>query len=202
MKYLPVSVLFGFLCATTQMQAADPLLTLDQAIPLPGVAGQIDHLAADIAGQRLFLSVPGSNTVDVLDLNTGKLIQSIPGFAAPQDVVYVPEFDKLFVANGGDGTCRILDGHSFETLSSLDLGDDAGNIRYDEAARKVYVGFGRGGLAAIDAKTGAKTSDIPLAAHPESFRLRANSPNLYVNVPEAGQIAWWTAPKERSRPGP
>jgi hypothetical protein len=189
MKYLPVLILFGLLGATTRMQAADPLLTLDQTIPLPGVEGRIDHLAADVAGQRLFLSALGNNTVEVLDLKTGDVIQSLPGFAGPQGMVYVPEFDKLFVANGGDGTCQILDGHSFKTLSSLDLGDNADNVRYDEAARKVYVGYGSGGLVAIDAKTGAKMTDVPLAAHPESFRMDAGSPNVYVNVPEAGQIA-------------
>ncbi len=189
MKYLPVLILFGLLGATTRMQAADPLLTLDQTIPLPGVEGQMDHMAVDVAGQRLFLSVPGNNTVEVLDLKTGELIKSLPGFAGPQGIVYVPEFDKLFVANAADGTCRILDGHSFKTLSSLALGDNPGNVRYDETEKKVYVGYGSGALAAIDAKTGAKTSDIPLAAHPESFRLDAGSPNLYVNLPEAGQIA-------------
>jgi DNA-binding beta-propeller fold protein YncE len=188
MKAFWAPVLFVFLF-TMRMQAAEPLLTLDKAIPLPGMDGQMDHMAADVAGQRLFLSVSGNNTVEVLDLKTGGLIQSLPGFAGPQGIVYVPEFDKLFVANSTDGTCRMLDGHSFKTLSSLVLGDHAGSVRYDETAKKVYVGYGSGALAAIDAKTGAKTSDIPLAAHPESFRLDTSGPNLYVNLPEAGQIA-------------
>jgi hypothetical protein len=29
----------------------------------------------------------------------------------------LPEFDGLFVANGGDGTCRMLDGTMFRTSS-------------------------------------------------------------------------------------
>jgi DNA-binding beta-propeller fold protein YncE len=181
-------ILSLFLCATARLQAIDPLLALDNTIPLPGVEGRIDHMAVDIAGQRLFVAALENNTVEVLDLKTGELIRSLPGFAQPQGMVYVPEFGKLFVANGADGTCRMLDGHSFETLKSLDLGDDAGSVRYDEAEKKVYVGYGSG-LAAIDAKTGAKIADIPLAAHPESFRMETNSPNLYVNIPEAGQIA-------------
>lgn len=188
MKAFWAPVLFVFL-SITQMQAAEPLLTLDKAIPLPGVDAQMDHMAVDVPGQRLFLSVPGNNVVEVLDLKTGQLIQSLPGFAGPQGIVYVPEFNKLFVANGADGTCRILDGHSFKMLSSLALGDNAGSVRYDEAAKTVYVGYGSGALAVIDAKTGAKTSDISLAAHPESFRLDTSSSNLYVNLPDAGQIA-------------
>ncbi|HTR43991.1 MAG TPA: hypothetical protein VMH87_20450 [Pseudomonadales bacterium] len=146
-------------------------------------------MAVDIAGQRLFVAALENNSVEVLDLKTGQVIKDLPGFVQPQGIVYVPEFDRLFVANGGDGTCRMLDGHSFKTLASLDLGDNADSVRYDETAKQIFVGYGSGGLATIDAKTGAKIADVPLAAHPESFRLATNSPNVYVNVPEAGQIA-------------
>lgn len=187
MKGITNAVLSLFLCVIAQAQSTNQLLTLDKTIVLPRVEGRIDHMAVDVAGQRLFVAALENHTVEVLDLKTGQLITSITNFDEPQGIVYVPEFDKLFVANGPDGTCRMLDGHSFKTLSSLDLGDDADNIRYDEAAKKVYVGYS-GGLAAIDAKTGGKTSDIPLAAHPESFRMDTNTSNLYVNVPEAGQI--------------
>jgi hypothetical protein len=187
MKVLTTAVFSLFLCATAQAQT-NQLLTLDKTILLPDVEGRIDHMAVDVAGQRLFVAALENNTVEVLDLKSGQVISSLSGFDEPQGIVYVPEFDKLFVANGSDGTCRILDGHSFETLSSVELGNDADNVRYDEAAKKVYVGYGGGGLATIDAKTGAKISDIHLAAHPESFRMDTNTPNLYVNVPEAGQI--------------
>jgi YVTN family beta-propeller protein len=189
MKAFTTGSLFLILCAFAQAQTTNQFLTLDKTIPLTGVKGRIDHMAADVDGQRLFVAALENNSVEVLDLKTGQLITSITNFDQPQGIVYVPEFDKLFVANGSDGTCRILDGHSFKTLSSLDLGDDADNVRYDADAKKVYVGYGSGALAAIDAKTGEKTGDIPLAAHPESFRMDANTPNLYVNVPDAGQIA-------------
>jgi len=189
MKAFTTGILFLILCAFAQAQTTNQLLTLDKTIPLTGVEGRIDHMAVDVAGQRLFVAALANNSVEVLDLKTGQLITSITNFGEPQGIAYVPEFGKLFVANGSDGTCRILDGHSFKTLSSLDLGEDADNVRYDKVAKKVYVGYGSGGLAAIDAKTGEKTGDIPLAAHPESFRMDTDSPNLYVNVPEAGQIA-------------
>ena len=146
-------------------------------------------MAVDVAGQRLFVAALGNNTVEVVDLKEGKRIQSLSGFAEPQGVVYVPEFDKLIVANGADGTCRILDGRSFKIVATVQLGEDADNVRYDKKDKLVYVGYGDGALTAIDAKTGAKVADIKLAAHPESFRLEANSPRIFVNVPGADQIA-------------
>jgi hypothetical protein len=187
-KYF-IALFLLFLFATAQAQKISQFLVLDKKIALPGVEGRIDHMAADIAGQRLFIAALGNNTVEAVDLKSGKVIQSLSGFAEPQGIVYVPEFDRIFIANGADGTCRILDGHSFKTISLVDIGDDADNVRYDQAAKKVYVGHGNGALAVIDAKTGAKVTDIKLAGHPESFRMETNSPNLYVNIPNASQIA-------------
>lgn len=186
-KAFPVILVLLFISAA-QAQETYASLKLERTIPLENVSGRIDHMAVDVAGQRLFVAALGNNTVQVVDLKNGKQIQSLSGFAEPQGIAYVPEFDKLFVANGADGTCRILDGHSFKTIGTVKLGDDADNVRYDEKAKRVYVGYGDGALAAIDAKTGAKVADIKLAAHPESFRLEANGPRIFVNVPGADQI--------------
>jgi DNA-binding beta-propeller fold protein YncE len=188
MKLLPVLVVSALVTPAQAQDAAAPL-TLDQTIPMPRVEGRIDHMAADITGQRLFVAALGNNTVEVLDLKAGKTIQSLPGFAEPQGIAYVPESDRLFVANGQDGTCRILDGHSLKTISSVACGDDADNVRYDAKASRIYVGYGGGALAVLDAKTGAKVADIKLAGHPESFRLETSGPRIFVNVPKADHIA-------------
>ena len=84
-----------------------PPLKLVQRISLPGVTGRIDHLSIDLKGQRLFVSALGNDTLEVINLLSGKDIHSIPGMREPQGVLYVPESNRLFVANGGDGTCRI-----------------------------------------------------------------------------------------------
>jgi len=55
------------------------------------------------------------NTVEVIDLKMGKRIFSIPGPKQTAGVFYSPDFKKLFVANGTDGTCKIFAG----TRSSL-----------------------------------------------------------------------------------
>lgn len=188
----PLAVLLfclSVLHVSAQGHETTPVLKLIQTIPLPNVEGRIDHMAMDIAGQRLFVAALGNNTVEVVDLKAGKDVQSLSGFAEPQGIVYVPEFAKLFVANGSDGTCRILDGHSFKTIGTVQLGDDADNVRYDGKAKQVYVGYGAGALAVIDAKTGTKVADIKLEAHPESFRLEKNGTRVFVNVPGADQIA-------------
>jgi DNA-binding beta-propeller fold protein YncE len=188
MKALYTPILLSALLVNANAQDATAPLTLDKTLPLEKVEGRIDHLAADIAGQRLFVAALGNNTVEVLDLKAGKTIQSLPGFAEPQGIAYDPELDRLFVANGQDGTCRVIDGHSFKTINSVPCGEDADNVRYDDKAKRIYVGY-TSALAVLDAKTGEKLADIKLAGHPESFRLETAGPKIFVNVPKADHIA-------------
>jgi DNA-binding beta-propeller fold protein YncE len=164
-------------------------LRMVQTIPLPDVEGRIDHMSVDVKGQRLFIAALGNNSVEILDLNAGKHFKSIPGLHEPQGVSFIPEFNKLLVANGKTGACDILDGSSFERIKSVKFPDDADNIRYDANGQRVYVGYGNGGLGIIDAGNGNHIGDIPLDAHPESFQLEKFGPRIFVNIPDSKKIA-------------
>src|SRR5215470_8225465 len=115
-----------------------PLL-LVQEIPLPNVGGRIDHFTFDAKRKRVIGAALGNNTVEVVDTFAGRDIKSIQGAAEPQGVAYVGEFNKLFVANGEDGKLRVYDGDSFKLLNTIEIGEDADNVRYDSAEKKVYV---------------------------------------------------------------
>jgi DNA-binding beta-propeller fold protein YncE len=162
---------------------------LKQTIALPGVEGRIDHLALDPAGERLFVCALGNNTVEVLDLRKSERIHSISGLGAPQGIAYVPPLDRLFVANDKGGIFRIYDAKSFQPLGELNFKDDADNVRYDDVTKKIYVGFGSGGIGIIDAADGKQVASIKLAAHPEAFELEKQGKRIFVNVPTARQIA-------------
>jgi DNA-binding beta-propeller fold protein YncE len=69
------------------------------------------------------------------------------------------------------------------------LGDDADNIRVDDANHRIFVGYGSGALAVIDAATLQKVGDIRLKGHPESFQLDPAGTHIYVNVPDTREIA-------------
>ncbi len=164
-------------------------LHLERTIPLPGVQGRIDHMAVDLAGERLFIAALGNNTVEVIDLRVGKRIRSITGLSEPQGVIYLPEFRRLFVTNGGNGSCKVFDGNSLGLLDIVKFSADADNIRYEPQTKQVYVGFGAGALGTFDAKNGKRLWDVQLAGHPESFQLETMGPRIFVNVRPANQVA-------------
>jgi len=162
---------------------------LKQTIPLPGVEGRIDHLALDAANDRLFVCALGNNTVEVLDLRKGERIHSITGLGAPQGIAYIPELNRIFVANDKGGICKIYDGKSFQVVGELDFKDDADNVRYDHATKQIYVGFGSGGIAIVNAPDGKQIGSIKLSAHPEAFELEKNGRRIFVNVPNSRYVA-------------
>ncbi len=168
---------------------ANRTLRLIQTISLPNVAGRIDHLSVDVQGQRLFVAALANNSIEVLDLKTGKLIHSISNVSEPQGVLFLPALNKLFVTNGGSGLCQVFDATSFAELSRVDLASDADNIRYDNSSGSVVVGHGNGGLSFIDSASGQEVTDIKLDGHPESFQLESAGSKLFVNIPPANEIA-------------
>jgi YVTN family beta-propeller protein len=172
------------------LRAADiHALTLLQTIPLPDVRGRIDHLALDARGQRLFVAALGNDTVEVIDLATGKRLHTIGDCSEPQGVALAPADHRLLIANGGSGVVKILDANSFKTWKSLGNLPDADNVRYDAKSDLFYVGYGGGALAVIRAATGERVAKIPLAGHPESFQPERDGRRIFVNVPDAEQVA-------------
>jgi DNA-binding beta-propeller fold protein YncE len=169
--------------------SAKPSLALIRSIPLPDVRGRIDHFAMDAQNQRLFLAALGNGTVEVVDLTAARRTYTITNFSTPQGLAYVSEANRLFIANGGNGTVQMLDGTSFKTLKTIGQLPDSDNVRYDPKAGLIYVGYGDGALSIIGATNGELIASIPLAGHPESFQLEQNGNRIFVNVPDANQIA-------------
>jgi len=166
-------------------------LQLEEEIPVPGVAGRLDHFTVDAKRKRLFVSALGNNTVEVIDLFAGRVVQSIKGLAQPQGPLYVPGVDKLYVANAEDGKVRVYEGATYALRKSLDFGNDPDNMRYDEASKMVFVGFGQdnGGIAMIDPKTDERVGQVyKTEGHPESFQVEASGGHIFVNVPDAGNV--------------
>ena len=190
-----VTVLILGSVALSQDQPSAPdraPLLLVQQIPLPNVGGRIDHFTFDGKRKRVIGAALGNNTVEVVDTFAGRDIHSITGAATPQGVVYVGEFNKLFVANGADGTLRIYDGDSFKLLNTVDIGEEADNVRYEPAEKKVYVAFGGdegGGIAVLDAASGKRLEDVAkLDAHPESFQIATSKPVIYANIATKAKV--------------
>ncbi len=181
----------GNLCCNSQVppaQKEQERLILISKIALPGVKGRIDHISYDTINHLAFMAALGNNTVEIVDVNTKHVVRTISGLHEPQGIVYIPSSKKLVVANGDDGECIFFDGNTYNQLGVVHLKSDADNIRYDAISQLLYVGYGNGGIAIIDANSMKQVGEIPLDGHPESFQLSTQENRIYVNVPDADEI--------------
>jgi DNA-binding beta-propeller fold protein YncE len=187
-------------------------LKLVQSIPLPDVDGRIDHFSIDVNGRRAFLAALTKNTIEVVDLKAGRVIQTLPGFAKPQGVCFVAELNRLFVATGTDGALTMLDGTTLAVLHTAHVSLGADAIGYDPRWKTLYVGSGggdankeSGDLTAFSAVTGAPIAVIVTDAHAGGSVVERRGRHLYVLVPERAevlvldrrtraQVAQWTIP--------
>jgi DNA-binding beta-propeller fold protein YncE len=165
-------------------------LVLVRIIPMPDVQGRFDHMAVDNKTGRLYAAVYGDDSVQVLETQRGKRVHSIEGFNKPQMVAYLPDSNRIVVSNEGDGSCKILDADTYKLIDTVKFSDDADQLRYDPATKRVYVGFGDGAIGMFDATTDKRIEgDFELGAHPESFQLEQRGPRIFVNLASISQIA-------------
>ncbi len=151
---------------------------------MPDVKGRIDHMAFNPNHQILYVAALGNNSVEVIDLKNGNVVHSIKGVKEPQGIAYLQDQDEIVVASGGNGDCIFYNASTFEKIASVHLSSDADNIRYYAPEKKLFVGYGDGGLALIDPIAHKQVCDLKLPAHPESFQVDIKNHLLFVNVPD------------------
>src|SRR6266849_5475932 len=164
-------------------------LHLVQTIPLPNVKGRIDHMDVDLKGKRLFVAGLENGSIEVVDLQAGKWVKSIPGFQKPQGIAYVKSLNKVFVASGDDGMVRVFRGDTLELLDAIKLDLGPNRVAYDAARQVLYVGYGGkdagkdfGEVGAIDVRTDKMIFHLQVAAHPSELLLDKSGETLFVFI--------------------
>jgi DNA-binding beta-propeller fold protein YncE len=163
-------------------------LELVQTIELKGKAGPLDHVALDSRRDRLFLANKANDTLDVVDLKTGKLLQQKKSQTGIQGIAYAPDLDKIFVGLGS-GLFNVLDGDSYRIVKTIRFKDDADNVRYAPDTHLVYVAHAEKMLGVVDAVSYDVRADIKLPDTAEGFQREAKRPRMYVNCPGANVVA-------------
>src|ERR1700732_3950977 len=124
---------------TFSQEGGKQSLRLVQTISLPNVKGRLDHMDVDVSGKRLFVAGLENGTFEVVDLQAGKWVRSIPGFKKAQGALFVPELNKLFLASGDDGMVRVFRGDTLELLGSIQFEPGPNRVVYEPNSKLVYV---------------------------------------------------------------
>jgi hypothetical protein len=195
MKLTAITALLVFLGVASPHPEDSTSLTFERTITLTGVTGKFDHFAIDEAGNRLFAAATGNQTVEIIDLATGKSVQSVSGFGKPHGLAWVRETGRLFVADGSNAELDVLEGSPLKVVKKIALSEDADDMVYDGMRRVLYVGHGGtnaqnpAGIAVIDAVRLTVVRTIPVAAHPEALDIDPVHDRIFANISERGEVA-------------
>ena len=110
--------------------AGGAILDLVQTIDLPGIEGDMDHLAIDSAGGRLFVTAEDNGTLRVIDLKTGKLVRTVKGFKTPHSILFLPDQAELYIADGSKAV-QVLDSNTFAVKRTIPTTPGADSIGVD-----------------------------------------------------------------------
>jgi DNA-binding beta-propeller fold protein YncE len=113
----------------------------------------------------------------------------VPGFREPQGIAVISDAKVVAIANGQGEGVQFIDGIDYHPTKAVRLGDDSDNVRYDLTAKRLFIGFGGGALAAVSPADGKVLGEAKLSGHPESFQLERSGSRAFVNVPTANHIA-------------
>jgi YVTN family beta-propeller protein len=165
---------------------ADSVYKLDHRISMPGNTGW-DYLSLDSASHRLYLT--RGQQVDVLDLETEKIVGSVPGTAGVHGVAIAADLNKGFSSNGMSGTVTVFDLKTLKVIKQIPVGQGPDSILYDQPSQQVFVFNGKGRSSSIiDARKNKVVSTLDLGARPE-FTANDGLNTVFVNFEDKNSIA-------------
>ena len=201
-------VLPVFLVIALSVHAQEnPPFHLLHTTPLPGVEGDLEHLAVDIAGNRLFLGTEDHKTVEVFDLRTGNHLHSITGFGAETHALrYLPNTNKLMVTVGNEdrvGMVQVVNGANYKIVKTMNFDPGVDCALYDPASKYYYVASGKdepdqkalaqqqktSSINIIDTETFKVIGNIKLpGSHSEAMAIDHSTKKLYVNLTRVNEV--------------
>ena len=203
--YLAILCALSTLFVPTAPAQTAPPLKLVATMPMPNLEGYLDHMSVDLKGQRLFVPGEYQQTLQIIDLRSGKVLRSITGFGGhPRTAIYLPTSNEIWV-DDADGSCKVFSGDSYELIRTIELtglGKDPkktpDNATYDSASGLLYVAVTvassaspetNGSIEIVDTRTSKYLGGIKLDGKtPAGIALDQGTARMFVVLADTGQV--------------
>ena len=151
-----------------------------------GGTGGWDYLTVDGPARRLYLS--HGSTVEVVDLNAGKVVGQIPQLHGVHGIAVAPEVNKGFISNGTSNSVTVFDLKTLAKLGEPATGQNPDAICYEPKTQRIFTFNGKSNdSTAIDAKTNEIVKTFPVGEKPE-FCVVDGAGKLYANIESTSEI--------------
>jgi len=180
-----IIAIFGHV--TCPLLASEPLVA-DKAMLVPDTKGGFDFLEVDTEHRRLLANHTGNGTLDVFDLDTGKLIKIIPTGKA-QDVAVDYETGKYYVGVSKEQIVAIVDSKTLVKTGEIKIPGPSDSVVFDPKNHCLYVDCDGGtSVFVIDTKTEKITTTITISEAPEYVVYDPVSDRIFQNIKSSDQV--------------
>ena len=147
-------------------------LTQESSISIPHVpvGPYADHLAVDVAGERIFATPQAAKAVAVLDLRTRSVVKMITGVGDPHGIYYSEDLRRLFVVDGTSGDVKVYSGKDYALIKTIPGVKGGDSLVYDRTSRVIYInssgedaGSNQSFVSVVDVSRMAKIGTIAIA---------------------------------------
>lgn len=97
------------------------------------------NLVVSTDGQRLYVACEGSDSLIVIQAESGRILAEIEVENLPYDVCLTPDGETAIVSNRGTDSASLIDTESLRVTGRIDVGDEPHGVVTDKAGRFAYV---------------------------------------------------------------
>jgi DNA-binding beta-propeller fold protein YncE len=177
----------------TGNRSAIGVIDVDKGIKVAdiGLSGHPESFQLESGGKRIFVNVPTSGQVEVVDWEKDAVVETWAVEDATENFpMSLDEADhRLFVGTRSPAKLLVLDTETGKTVADLDSSGDADDIFYDGEAKRIYVSGGEGAISVFEQLDPDNYRLAGKGATAEGARTSlfvAESNMLYVAVPRRG----------------
>ena len=139
------------------------------------------NLVTSPDGRLLYVVCEHSNSLIVVDLTAGRVIDEISVGRRPQDAALSPDARTLYVTNRFDASVTVIDAVSRRVVTEIAVGQEPHGVLTDGSGERLFVlNTGQDSISVIDARDLTEVRRLVAGRGPWSLALRPDGKLLYV----------------------
>ena len=175
-------------CSSTVYRAP---LTFQKNVQLPADTGKpsIDLLSVDSRTARLYVPHGSTNSLDLVDLSSERLLGSVPGLSGVRGIAVISDPAFVFTSDSGDGTVSVVDVASMKVMATINVGGSPDAIEYDPVHNLVVVSLGRdNAVGFIDPTSRKLLGKLDVPGKPELMAVDKTQGLIYLAINDKDEV--------------
>jgi DNA-binding beta-propeller fold protein YncE len=186
MKRIILFFIFSFTLLLNTLTSSAQNYVLDKTIALPGNGGY-DYAFIDQVNHRLYAS--HGTAVNVVDLQTEKVIGTISGMKGVHGIAVANNLNRGFITDGKANAVIAFDINTLQIIKTIPItGKGPDGIIYDPSSEKIFAFEGDSNSAAVvEPKELKQTGTVDLGGGPE-FAVADGKGLIYNNLEDKSSL--------------